>query len=269
MASLIWTNEDSGELVLFAFDATTSEDPSDAVTITDHPVEEGVNIVDHARPEPEHITLEGVITDTPHHGNLGNSDDDSSFTDQTVTLSVEGMGEPGTQTVALDVPDPPLGFSPSGLIDAGIGAIGNAIFGSPSNQATAWDPAARKTTSAQAKVLKSSSPVSRSRRAYQSILDAKDTAALITVNTSHREYFDMLIERIGAPVTAEDGDGLRFSIDLRKLRIAESQTVQSPQPTEARGATAKSMGSQTAKPDPNEKAKLDSVGFGLDPTNPP
>ncbi len=265
MATLFWTNQDSGELETFKFDATTSEDPSDVVTITDHPVEVGVNIVDHARPEPERITLEGVITDTPHHGNL--NDDDTDYTDQPLSLTVDGMGDPGTQTLKLDVPDPPLALSPSGLIDAGIGAVGGAIFGGPKNEATAWGTPSRTTASKQSTVLKSASPLSRSRRAYDKIIGVKNAAELITIHTSHREYFDMLIERVGAPVTADDGDGLKFSIDLRRLKIAESQTVQSPQPTEARGAAMKSLGSQAAKEDPNAGAKLESTAFQLDPTN--
>ncbi len=256
MAALLWKDPDTGALNTFEFDATTSEDPTDAITITDHPVEEGTNVVDHARPDPERITLEGIITDTPHHGNLG---DDDNYTDQPLSLSVDIMGPPGTQTIHLDVPDPPVEISESGLIRAGVSALGNAIFGGPNNDATAWGVPNRKTLSASATALQAVSQVSRSRREYEKLLAAKDVTAVFDVVTSRREYFDMLIERIGAPRTPEDGDGLKFSIDLRRLRIAASQTVDPPQPTEARGAKAKSMGSQTTKDDPNADKKFSSI----------
>src|SRR5690242_16413960 len=146
MAILYWTNEDTGSLVIFKFDVTTSEDPSDTIAITDHPVERGVNVADHARSEPERITLEGIITDTPHHGNLTDEDD---HTDQTISISPETMGPPGTQKLHLVVPDPPVEISESGLIRAGVGALGNAVFGGPKNEATAWGEPAERRGSAQ------------------------------------------------------------------------------------------------------------------------
>jgi Dit-like tail protein len=51
-----------GTLVL---DATLSEAHSVEVEATEHPVESGVNIVDHLRPKPRTLTLEGVVSDTP------------------------------------------------------------------------------------------------------------------------------------------------------------------------------------------------------------
>lgn len=46
-------------------DALVSEQFSAEVDVTEHPVEKGANISDHARPRPETVTLEGVITNTP------------------------------------------------------------------------------------------------------------------------------------------------------------------------------------------------------------
>jgi hypothetical protein len=252
MAILYWTNEDTGELVTFKFDVTTSEDPTDAVTITDHPVEKGANIVDHARDEPEIISLEGYVTNTPHQGNL--TEDDDNKTGQ-LTLSVHARRDVGTKVIQLDVPDPPIGLSPSGLIQAGVVAVGNLILGAPDNKATVIDDTDRITTTAQATALTSSRRRNRAREAYEKILDAKRNHDLITIQGSVREYFDMLISRVGAPRKPEDGDGILFQIDLRRLRIAESETVQSPKPTESRGSLTKSQGSQGTKTDPNADKK--------------
>lgn len=260
MAILYWTNEDTGALETFKFDATTSEDPSDVTAITDHPVEQGANIVDHARDEPERVTVEGIITNTPHQGNLTEDDDHQTTT---VPLTVNVMTAPGTKVVHLDVPSPPIEISPSGLLQAGVGAIVTAITGGPSNNANVIDAAQKTSVTVQATVLESAAKRNRAREAYEKILGAKRAHDLITVQIGFREYFDMLIERVGAPRTPDDGDGLKFSIDLRSLRIAESQTVQSPEPTEARGSASKSTGSQTAKDDPNAEPKLTSTAFNL------
>lgn len=46
-------------------DATISELFSAEVEVTEHPVEKGAAIVDHLRPKPETIQIEGVISNTP------------------------------------------------------------------------------------------------------------------------------------------------------------------------------------------------------------
>lgn len=50
-------------------DASIRETHSTRVKITDHPVEQGVDISDHLRQEPDRVTIEGVVTNTP----LGNT----------------------------------------------------------------------------------------------------------------------------------------------------------------------------------------------------
>lgn len=48
-----------------AFDCTVSERHSDQLTITDHPVEEGANVSDHAQKEPPVLELNGIISNQP------------------------------------------------------------------------------------------------------------------------------------------------------------------------------------------------------------
>lgn len=254
--TLYWTNEDSGELVVVKFDATLLAEPEDSGTVTDHPVEEGANVVDHVRDNPERLTLEGLVTNTPHQGNLTEEDDHETTT---VTLDVKLRKPFDTAVKTLDVPDPPLEISPGGLIQAGVGAITDAITGGPNRKATVNVAGGRGSTRADATVLASESNRNRARIAYEKLLDARQNRALITVQTPLRDYFDMLLERVSAPRSAEDGSAHRFVLDLRRLRVAESETVQSPEPAEARGSAGKSLGSQAAKTDPNGDAKLESI----------
>jgi hypothetical protein len=46
-------------------DASISEQHTGNNEVTDHPVEEGVNIVDHVRPKPDTLKIEGLVTNTP------------------------------------------------------------------------------------------------------------------------------------------------------------------------------------------------------------
>lgn len=46
-------------------DCSLSERHAGDVEVTDHPVEQGANIADHARAKPEVITIEGMVTNSP------------------------------------------------------------------------------------------------------------------------------------------------------------------------------------------------------------
>lgn len=48
-----------------AADAVVSEQHTRTNTVTDHPVEEGANISDHSRPEPDRVQVEIYVSDTP------------------------------------------------------------------------------------------------------------------------------------------------------------------------------------------------------------
>jgi len=46
-------------------DASLKEEHTGEVEVTDHPVEQGAAVTDHARPKPEELTIEGVVSNTP------------------------------------------------------------------------------------------------------------------------------------------------------------------------------------------------------------
>lgn len=55
----------SPDLQPLELDATVTASHQAEIEVTDHPVEEGANITDHARAKPLVLTLEGVISSTP------------------------------------------------------------------------------------------------------------------------------------------------------------------------------------------------------------
>lgn len=50
---------------LIEFDAMVTENHKGDVAITDHPVEDGVDISDHARPLPESVSVRVIVSDDP------------------------------------------------------------------------------------------------------------------------------------------------------------------------------------------------------------
>lgn len=48
-----------------AFDATVSESHTGKLEVTEHPVETGADVSDHARKAPDSLQISGIISDTP------------------------------------------------------------------------------------------------------------------------------------------------------------------------------------------------------------
>lgn len=246
MATLItWQDPETGVIGVIRLDAIQTESPEDSLTITDHPVEQGVNVVDHAREEPTRLSIEGKVSTIPNPA----VDTDAGF--QTIELSVPTRREPGPQTIKLQPPQPPITPSVGGLIHAGIGAI---VGTSISAQFAGESQPSKATIKAQ--VFQQKSPRNRVRDVYEALLRVQSARTLVTVNTRDRDYFDMMIERVAKPRSVEAGSTATFQIDFKRIRIASSKTVAAPKPTEARGRGPVNKGSQAAKkPDPQKEEK--------------
>ena len=67
MTRLEW-QDSSKTTQSLTLDACVKEEVQFDLEVTDHPVERGVNVTDHARPKPKEFTIEGVMTDTPPAG---------------------------------------------------------------------------------------------------------------------------------------------------------------------------------------------------------
>lgn len=80
-------------------DAVRTETHDLANTITDHPVEEGDNVSDHSRPEPDRVTMTCILTNTP----LSTSDQTQKIRRGEYTISSVGQerGAIGTEGVAM------------------------------------------------------------------------------------------------------------------------------------------------------------------------
>lgn len=250
MASfLYWTDPASGLIEVVQFDVTDGESPEDVATPTDHAVERGANITDHLRKEPAFISVEGTVSAMP------NPLIDTDVSTQQVEVQVNTLPDPGSKTIKLKVPSPGIEPSPSGLLQAGIGALTNLLTGAGSPQVTVRGDTKRAVVTQSVSLIQQTAPRDRIREVYDLLLKAQIQAHLVNAVVAQREYSDLVITRVAKPRTIEDGSAAHFQVDLREMRVSDSQTVAAPQPTEARGNVAKSKGSQNGKADPNAAAK--------------
>lgn len=250
MATLIyWQDPTTGALATIRLDAILSESPEDSLAITDHPVEQGANVVDHAREEPTRLSIEGLVSTIPNPA----IDRDTGL--QVMELSVPVRRSQGSQSIELNPPKPPITASVTGLVRAGIGAlVGNTITG----QFSAETRPGSETIRVQA--LQQNSPRNRVREVYEALLLAQSQRQLVTVNTRDRELPDMMLERVAKPRSVENGSSSQFQIDFKRIRIASSKTVSAPKPAETRGKGAVNKGAQATKPaDAAGAAQLEST----------
>lgn len=217
MSTVVTWVDDNGAAVTLELDVDTQETHDLVSDITEHPVEEGADVTDNVRPRLRRVSIEGFVTDTP-------------------LLTNPGVAEVAEfKTLELQIPDRPVQLSLSGGIQAGIGAIGEAIFGpTPPKKAT---------------MLTLDDFKSRKRAVYDALEDARIHARICRVLTSLHEYDNMLIESNTPTRSPDDGNGAVFSVVYKEIVQVTSDVVVAPVPAETLGATKKAAGAKNAKTD--------------------
>jgi hypothetical protein len=197
--------------IIVNFDLTLSEGHETTAQITEHPVEDGVVIADHIREDPDVLTLEVFVTNTPLN-DLG------------------GRGAVFTKALSLPVYEPPLRPLPGSLIRAIKGEILSAIR-----------PALNVS------VLQFDEPFDRVREIYETLLQIKKGRVLSSAVTSIRTYESMALIGVSVPRTVETGGAASITLSLKQIRTVTTATVAAPKPAEPRGAGAQNKGGQSTK----------------------
>ncbi len=215
MAGLAFLMPDEGNEV--DFDLVMSESHTNASTVTDYPVEHGVNPSDHVKPDPITLSLEVWVTNTP-------------------TQPTDPYGG-FTAPLQLDIPPLPPPLSP---FDALGGAISDALSGPPA-------PVVIQT-------LVFPTPFDKVADTHLALTTLERFGGTMTVVTSTTNYPNMILTKVGYE-KAEPGCGT-FHLEFKQILIVTTSTVSAPKPAEPRGAPKASKGSQGAKPaaDANQKS---------------
>jgi hypothetical protein len=218
------------------FDAVLSEHHDLTAEVTDYAVEQGVAVVDHVRPNPDRITLETFVTNTP-------------------VYSVDAQDQ---QPLTLDLPYPdqaPAGPGPLGnLFGGGFQAVSSALS---------------RPTQASASVMLFDGDIDYVQNALLQLQSLKDTATLLTIITPRNTYFNMILERIAMQRDRTTGtSGANFSLEFRQIRIVSSSVVAAPLPTIPRAIPTANKGKKdpTAAPQPKQSVAAHQWGNSIGPS---
>jgi hypothetical protein len=202
-----------------AVDACVEEVHSYSATITDHPVEEGANVADHRRRNPDKLRVVVVITDHP-------IDDPASHADGArivpTTIEYKQKRELSTTVFGRTVAAP----GPLNLLTTG----GDPTLG-------------YETRRFSANAL--SSPLARSQQVYDELRRMHEEHAVFEVVTSYRVFDNVTIESMSVPRAAEAG--LEFTLELRQLTFAVARRVAVTLSRVEASKTKVAKGKQTAK----------------------
>lgn len=203
------------QLGQITFDVILSEEHERGAIVTDHPVEQGINVADHVRPLPDRLTLEGFTSNSPIDS------PDSNWLPMTLDLPIPGQ-------------DGPLSFlngGTTGLIQKGLAAMG---IGGPPTSATVY-------------VQQFIGSTDYVRQTYELLTYLRDSATLLTVFTPQSEYYDMILERVTLHRDASTGTSGNFTLEFRQVRVVQSSVVAAPLPAIPRSGTSVSQGKKDPK----------------------
>lgn len=206
------------------FDVTNSVTHEGAVILTDHPVERGANISDHARKDLARVTLEVTVSNAPIRSDLRDG------AEATVTINVAGYVPAGRKgKIPLDVKpyEPSLSPTPGavfGAVGRGIRGLFGGVKGYAANVSPG--PSFGRPARYQALVLQFDRPFDAVAETLGHLDSLQNTAELVTVITTERDYENMVLERFTAP--KDRGDSIKISMEFRQVRVVTAKVVSVP-----------------------------------------
>lgn len=221
------------------FECVPNEQADHASEVTEHAVEEGVNVTDHVRPTPDHVTLEVFVSNTPVRDVNGWYSEALSFE----SLPVDQQF-PVTGGVELDVAtfDKPLAPTPGALINSALDALSSLVDGKPKYKALVQTGIETKSVNYGAQVKTFEGAEHATRDVVAVLDDWRLRAVRGRVLLPWKTYENMVITKVSPRRSATTGDAAEISIELREVRVVSSETVAAP--TEVRALPKKDMGRQ-------------------------
>ncbi len=200
-------------------DAVVDEVHSSEVDVTEHPVEEGSDISDHARPRADVIRIEGVVTNQP-------IELPQSHADGVQVVDVPFTFDKGAPQVVQAV-------AGGGLIGQAAGAVTGAL-GLNQGGGTAGG---------------FNREFDRVGDAYAELRAIKDESRLFTIETTLRTYDEMIMLSFEVNRNSEKGHGLYFTATARQL-IVVTTSAANPDPFAIvqKGKGLASQGNTPTKP---------------------
>jgi len=242
-------------------DVSISERHSVGAEVTAHPVERGVDIVDHIRPTPREIQIEGFVTNHPteaplSHAGGARATEDAGYIDipdltrRLPPMSVELQGEPSDYGLG----GIPMYGQASALAGAVVGALGIDVQRPRRRYAAEHFVADREAREFMPVVaLAFSEPFDRVGAVYAALLQVVADARPVRLVTGLDVYDAVALSDLTFDRSSDVGSSaLRFQATCKVIRTVSSQTVVAPKPVEQRGKPGQSRGKQQTTPTPPE-----------------
>lgn len=185
-----------------AFDAVLGDTYDESSTVTEFPVESGASVNDHIRSNPERITCDAWVTDTPHTG------------DNNVN---GGLSRGAVTGKVLEVPAAPTQYGFTGLIALAKRALG---LNAPP---------------VKAQLLQFPIPFSAITETHQLLTKLREEGRPLELFS--RDWFadNMVIESVSKQRQVDDGSLGHFAIAFKRVRIVETRVTVAAVPAEPRG----------------------------------
>lgn len=240
LVTITWQG-DSGQTFSVSLDASLHEQHTGTATITDHPVELGSNIADHIRPDPDMLTIEGVVSNQPLYLPSDHAGSARMIT-QEVSASWDGYDNRqkirGAQKTLGDIAPIPLPFIsgiPIGLADQA--DVGRQV------------PGGRVVANVQT----FDSEFDRIGEVDTEFFRIRTEGRLCMVITKLRVYEDMALQSHDTPRDPKDGDALHFTLAFKRVFFGATKS----EPVPALPRKAKSNGQASTEPtEVEDKSKI-------------
>jgi hypothetical protein len=229
----------SGTLNALDFDATLRETHTGTAQTTEHPVEQGVDITDHIRPDRARLSCDVFVTNTP----IGQ-----------IAKDLGGSNLPLSLAATTRV------MTSSAKVNGGVAPVrppGSPTLSFPGSVT----PAVRedRTYTFGGNTLQFPVQFDRVRDVWQTLDGLRRSSVTVQVLSDLQTYDSMAITSVSAPVTVDDA--ITFSLELSEIRVVASQLVDAPVPKEKRAAKTKPQGPKaTYSLDPQQESRA-HVGF--------
>jgi hypothetical protein len=213
-----WTEANGAVSRLYA-DVIEAEGLELPAVVTEHAVEKGANVTDHYRKQLEEGTFTMFFSGSPIRGDL----------------DPDNPGKLSSEKLPIKPAKRPSLFGVSNLVNAGVGALGDAIgLGGPSEPT-------------HMTVLKFERQPKRLDAALELVRRLQTEGLLINIKFSFGRAENMGITKAGFSRKPEDGDGGSVVIDAKQMKFVESDiALATPLPAEPRGLPKKTASADGA-----------------------
>lgn len=261
IASLFSWTDAAGATQTLDVDVVMQASDKRSAKLTDHVVETGSVITDHVVIQPESLSMDLVVSQTPITVGEGRSLQQLSIDSTAQALSAKvyplAVRDSEFQPGGFLLLSQGLRTVVTGAANTLLGAVG---LGAGADKLTGSDVQLPQTTS-QARTLQATSATDRVTSVHDQLIAIMNGKLLVTVSFKGRLYIDYLLTEIELSHQAGKFGQGSFKVQARAFRTVTGVAAQLPLPADFRAKANAKKGNKAGKtPDPTPKPKPKTFG---------